>query len=100
MGLITIRPTGEQWVVTALRHDQAVNLGRFTKRAEAMKAARVVAQNSWRGVHALKVADAYKPKQGNESVKTKTKTQPHREAAQQGAAGAVTDMQRPAPAHS
>lgn len=44
MGLITIRPTGEQWVVTALRHDQAVNLGRFTKRAEAMKAARVVAQ--------------------------------------------------------
>jgi hypothetical protein len=44
MGLVTVRPEGERWAVAALRNDQAIKLGRFANRADAMKAGRVIAQ--------------------------------------------------------
>jgi hypothetical protein len=44
MSIITVRPLGEHWAVAAVSSAQAIKFGKFPSRAEATKAARVVAR--------------------------------------------------------
>jgi hypothetical protein len=44
MSIITVRPLGEHWAVAAVSSAQAAKFGKFPSRAEAIKAARDIAQ--------------------------------------------------------
>jgi hypothetical protein len=44
MSIITVRPLGELWALAAVSSAQAIKFGKFPSRAEAIKAARVIAR--------------------------------------------------------